>query len=534
MLLLFGVGCSKTARPPFLPPHEPVPPPEMLWDVRTDFSALTPFVPHTKHTRLHDGPLTQLLPSNDYGMLLPYASAITMQDGSLRETRFGFVTIDGVIITDLIYTSIQRAAGYNVYPSAPWAAYMLSENVPGTETEWGFTQRQAACALDGSWVTPFEYVDISFAEDVIFLTRYTDSFDIDVYDYSGQFLYNILELEWISDIMEDVWQGWLYLSTSEGYGLAQMNDGTYAVFDVKTGNIRRTQFIGMQSFSEGLAAVQIASRQGGMELWGVANKDLEIVIPPRFLYPPWFNNGRAVVDMPGDTRHVIDERGEILFSISDEYYIQQSFDGSSFIIYSRDSIWPARILTNDLYEYEITMSQEAHFLLNEHYIRELGNGWFASDTTGGLFLFTRDAEYYIPMNTDATVSVNEIIGEYIVYMGRESITDWTPNFGIITIDGRTIVPPERDITITAVTEEGTAKAFIINSSVFGFFVRAEYSPSTYRLVDTDGNIIASGTGTMSYDESLRLYSILGANHFTWLDAQGNVIISIPSMSSTFD
>ena len=84
LLILLAAACSRTAeRPPFLPPPETSPPPDMAVKVATDYSGLTPYAhPHAKHTRLHDGPLPELVPSEGYGMLLPYASADAMPSGA--------------------------------------------------------------------------------------------------------------------------------------------------------------------------------------------------------------------------------------------------------------------------------------------------------------------------------------------------------------------------------------------------------------------------------------------------------------------
>ena len=168
-ILILAAACSKTAqRPPFLPPPELVPPPDMIWNVLTDYSGLTPYTPKfTKHTRLHDGPLPELIPSNDYGTLLPYASATIMPNGSLRESKYGLVTIDGVVVTDLIFDQISRANeqvyhyfGLQPVPQPP--VYLLAVNTSGSGTLWNAESKKAVCALDGSWITPFDYVNVIF------------------------------------------------------------------------------------------------------------------------------------------------------------------------------------------------------------------------------------------------------------------------------------------------------------------------------------------------------------------------------------
>ena len=107
-----------------------------------------------------------------------------------------------------------------------------------------------------------------------------------------------------------------------------------------------------------------------------------------------------------------------------------------------------------------------------------------------------------------------------------------------TLDGREIVAPVLDMTISVVTDEdGAAIAFMMNTNHPGLHFgqrRSGYQPNIYRLVGTDGATIASGHGIIYFDKETSLYSVLGPNYFAWLDMDGNVVISIPHLSGTMD
>ena len=265
MMTLLISACKKTERPPFLPQYDPAPPPEMRWDVQTDFSIHTPFVPrYSLHTRLHDGALPELIPSDNYGMLLPYSSATVLNDGSLRSIKFGFVTIDGVVVTDLIYDSVNRAEyrhGWHVGAMVDeFPAYSLSKmDTSDTVNAWVNTgAKMAACALDGSWITPFNYINIAFTEDAILLVRDETMPNIDVIDYNGNHLYNMLDLDWISDIPEYDWSSANLINTFVGrYGIVQMKNDTYAFIDALTGSAHYTDYIDVSQYNEGFASVAV-------------------------------------------------------------------------------------------------------------------------------------------------------------------------------------------------------------------------------------------------------------------------------------
>jgi len=500
---------------------------ELRWNVATNDSQLTPPVPpHSMHTRLATGQMPELIPSGTYGTLLPYSSAVTMNDGSLRLSKFGFVTGDGMIITDLIYDNIIRGEYYSLSSTNLRPAYQLQKFVLTHELISDIQTVSAVCALDGSWVTDFDYVNIVFFDEVIFLMRDRESFDIDVINYSGQLLYNLLELEWISDISEEIWAEVLVYGVSEGFVFVELNDETYALMDVLTGEIRRTDFVNALVFSEGLAAVV---PDGEIDLWGFVNKELEIVIPPGYVYESAFINDRAIVETPDGSQHVINKQGEVIFSITSEYVIIQS-DSKGFSVHSRTEWNFPRLYTSEFIEVE--HPADAVLLGAESAIRYIGDGWYYCLAEEGTWLFAATEAYLIPQYRH----FYDFVDGYIIYI-YEFNDDYTSgSYGIMLPDGRDILSPVDVATlIPAINEENTVVAFIANtSSTDGYFVREEYNTATYMLISIDGSIIKTGSGILSYDKALNIFYVQGTAHSAWLDIHGNTLISIPSMAYSFD
>jgi len=504
---------------------ESVSPPSMRWTVKTDDSRLTPFTPpHTRLTRLSSGQLTELVPSATYGRILPYSSAATMNDGSLRISSYGLATADGMILTDLIYDSITMATFVTTHASEGRPAYHLRKGTPADEFIHGMHTQNAACAPDGSWITSFDYVNIVFSDEVIFLMRDHETFDIDVYNYNGVRLYNILELEWADEISDDTWAEVLVYGVSEGHGFVKLNDGTYGLMDAKTGEIRRADFEEAFMFSEGLAAV-IPS---GGELWGFVNRNLEMVIQPAFTNATAFIHGRAVVEKPDRSQHVINNRGESLFSVTRERFIINNHDGNGFSVHSAED-WDIPVFyTNDFVQ--IAYPADTQSLGPESILQYIGDGWYLCMTDDGTWLFTSDESYLLPKDRD----LFDFIDGYIIYMMFND--DFTViSYGVMLPDGTDIILPDVFASITPAVHGGTVRAFITNTNTtYGQFVNETYTQARYTLVDVNGNTIKTSAGIMMHDRAFNLLNVQGTDFSAWMDMSGNTIISVPSMGYSFD
>ena len=543
VLLLLFAACE--SRPSFLTDIEIVSAPYMRWDVKTDYSGLTPYEPlHVMHSRLRAGALPELVPSGDYGMLMPYTGAYVISNfGFIQGAKFGFVTRDGIIVTDAVYDSISRAYDYSYNNEImPRPAYLLSINYDGADSRWYMEMRYAVCALDGSWITSFDYIQVMFTSDAILLIRNYSTFDIDVLDYDGRLLYNMRDHIWIHNVNEDLMQFGLTHHASGGYTILHMNDGTVAFIDVLTGEARHTEFTGAGTFSEeveGLAAVQVGDSKSGEQLWGYVNKDLELVIPPGYVYESRFINGRAVVETPDGVQRIINTRGETLLSFSGGWISRNHDDSGGYTVYDNNTgrTWH---YTNDLIE--IKPNSLLGELVDVYY---LGGGWYIGECyeevrwheayrayTGlgyiGTVLFSADGEHLF---ADGEIwHIIQIAEEYVLYTrqveiggsGREE-PRYEYRQGIMTLDGREIISPELAASITIAKDGDTVMAFAVNTG-----------SSMFSLIGTDGGVISSGGGRLSYDETIGLYTVLSDDAFSFLDRDGKVIISIPLMSYLMD
>jgi len=543
MAALLVSACKKAEPTQYLPPPDPAPPPEMKWDVQADFNVLTPFVPlHSLHTRLHEGSMPELIPSNNYGVLLPYSSAVILENGSLLASKFGFVTANGTVITDLIYDGITRAEtarNWHHYPGSPIEAFpaysiYIEASEIGTDA-WVYTERKmAACALDGSWVTPFDYINIVFTENVILMARDHSTLDIDIIDYNGNHLYNVLDREWVNDVLDESWATSSFMwNIAEGYGHVQLKNNKIAFIDILTGNAYYTDFIEVHMFNEGLAsvAVRINNISSDNKIWGFINTDFEIVIPPMYEWSPFFYNGRAIVQdyLHRTPQQVIDRQGKVLFTVPDGYSIDHSYEGPGFTLYSRSEENRLTIFLTRDFE-RLAFSEEFKYFEYNH-IRHLGDGWFTTANEVSALLMNKDIEYLFP----GVANINYFDGESIVF--AKNYFDGHGHYyntGVMALDGREIIPPETGVVITPVTRNGKMAAFIAGTGSYFYFYDQEYTPSTYRLIDTNGSVIIQGSGILTYHENLELYSIQSTNRFSWLDKDANPIIIIPFLSSTFD
>jgi len=541
LILLLLSACKKTETPVYLPPFDPEQtpalPPEIVVEVQTNFDILTPLesVP-LLHTRLHDGAMSELTPSDNYGMLLPYSSAAILDDGSLKTAKCGFVTIDGVVVTDLIYDSIDRAEFvHGRYISAAnerFPAYSLTVNEQDYDRVSGYyyiNRKMAACALDGSWITSFDYSYIVFTKEVIILYRDEMIFDIDVIDYEGKHLYNMLDFSWTNSTPNDIWTEMNMYIISDRYAHVRMRNDTFAFIDLLTGQTRPTRFIAADPFVEGYAPVGIGVRYTYYVIWGLINTDLNVVVQPRYYNLPYFVHGRAIVERRDKSQYVINTKGENLFDVPNGYWLEHSYEGPTFIMISESGADPYPMFLSS--EFEVIKPSEGSQFSFFSSLRYLGNGWYTTGNNVGSLLINNDEEFYIP----DIESIVYFDGEHLVYMKRhDDGNGYTYIYGVMTLDGNDIILPEHGAAIKPVTQNDTLKAFIVSTGSSGYFLQQEYMPGKHRLVDTTGNTIIQGPGVLTYHDFLELYSIQGENHFLWLDINANPIISIPFLSYMFD
>ena len=123
----------------------------------------------TVGTRLREGYMSDLTPSDSYGELIPYAGLRVMQDWpSDTGCLYGLMTRDGMAVTDAVYASAERVTYYEGYDCRTLPLLLLRRGEENASGE-GYSARLAVAAADGSWVTPFDYNSVSVSREGLLL-----------------------------------------------------------------------------------------------------------------------------------------------------------------------------------------------------------------------------------------------------------------------------------------------------------------------------------------------------------------------------
>ncbi len=123
----------------------------------------------TVGTRLREGYMGDLLPSDSYGELIPYAGRRLMEDWpSDTGCLYGLMTRDGMAVTDAVYASAERAQYFDGGRWTTLPLLLLRRGEPNASGD-GFSTRLAVAAADGSWVTPFDYNSVEASREGLLL-----------------------------------------------------------------------------------------------------------------------------------------------------------------------------------------------------------------------------------------------------------------------------------------------------------------------------------------------------------------------------
>lgn len=281
--------------------------------VKSDYSAYTARVaPEAKYTRLSEGPLPELLPSEDYGAIYPYigselySSEYDFSAGYL----YGMVDENGRILTDPVYTSAALLSDYGVYRSSP---FWLLERVGEVYTnEYGYETADrfyALAALDGSFVTDCIYTSATGSGDVALATRQVDDETVlEVIDASGRLIYSSLEHPFEHPLYSYAYgSGYsdgilrLYAETGE-YSSYESWDGETEYYPIYgyyfadlDGNLLGGPYQSAGSFSSGYSAVELLSGS-----FALIDREGAYLANTEFLYAGDFINGYACVDFAED------------------------------------------------------------------------------------------------------------------------------------------------------------------------------------------------------------------------------------------
>lgn len=138
------------------PEAEPSPTPGSSGgEVAVHWDALTP-KPENVAKRWYEGYTDELIPSDDYGELVPYIGGEMSHYYVGTSWYYGLATRDGVIITDSVYADVSATDGGSALvlrTAVPNDAPIVDEWTPRHDDRYGLA------AIDGSWYTGQIYTD---------------------------------------------------------------------------------------------------------------------------------------------------------------------------------------------------------------------------------------------------------------------------------------------------------------------------------------------------------------------------------------
>lgn len=117
-------------------------------------------VPQTG-ARLSEGYMGELKAADDYGLLVPYAGRRLMDDWpAATGCLYGLMTLDGVAVTDAVYSNVYYPSYYENYEQHPMPLLALVKGQESNRID-GFEERYTVAAADGSWVMEESYRALS-------------------------------------------------------------------------------------------------------------------------------------------------------------------------------------------------------------------------------------------------------------------------------------------------------------------------------------------------------------------------------------
>ena len=255
-------------------------------------------------TRLSEKPLIELVPSDNYGILLPYMGERIppiIGENYAIGAKYGLVTEDGIVITDPIYNNVSHALA-NDNPRG-LGMLILEKIVPDDDNRNGYSCKTAIAAADGSWITGFDFVDTINCDIGVIGIRSYEGFSSICYNRFGEVLFDTRDWNIPNAYLPNP-----YAPLSEGYiGLeiyGENNEYEYFFFDFDGNRYRASGMTYSSGFSDGLACAQ---NEAG--LCGYIDTDFQWVIEPIYANADNFYFDYACVTRQDETCAVIDKNG---------------------------------------------------------------------------------------------------------------------------------------------------------------------------------------------------------------------------------
>lgn len=460
------------------------------------------------YTRLSDEPMEELVPSEDYGPLLTYIGGIISGSWSDYD-KYGLVTRQGQIVLDPVCEGIWQL---NYYDTESRNGPMLAMS---RTLEIGESRdlRYALAALDGSWVTGFDYLSVqSVSEDRVWAV---------LEDGTGVMLDENARELWRLPLGEGD-EPWTYTNNGSvlwrgGFGVFWSSRGEFFV-DME-GNMISSEGKGwdsLQGFSEGLCVARLADGQDG-DRWGYIDGKGKWVIPPIYGECWGFQNGKAMVKQDGEWL-IIDKTGRVLLRTDRNIGAWTSPKGTWYLVYDwtqneegNFNCWVDSAYDGDLNRLNWEMEGET---------LEWGSGRFMYRRTDeGVELCNPYESYTFPVPN----GLFQIGGgdDVMVFSQKKTDEDDSYLLSAWSLDGTEILPAMEADYISVLADSVTQKKYILASV-----------GNRYKIYSMEGEFLVDTMGYPSITDGL--VSCWTDLSYGYKDLKGDWVFRISLMKSMGD
>lgn len=303
LCLLLG-GCVTTAEP-----TEMQKPPADV-SVQTNYSQYAPreallpkYIPAAE-------PCYDLVASDSYGAIYPYAGLSTSTEFSGSRFQYGMVDARGQILTEPVYSQVELLWHWDDYTgfSQSHPYWILEKQI--VDEDYNYTFLYAVANQDGSVVTECSYSAISWGDGYILAVDTAgEQPRFDIFDSEMQLYLRSEDIPALEQIPKN------YLN----YFSAELSDGMFLFYCTDESGQSLYYFTDLQGetllgpysyaeqFIDGIALVQ-----DSYDTYGYINKSGEPCFPYSFTYCSGFREGVAVVGDVNGTRSLVDREGNVI------------------------------------------------------------------------------------------------------------------------------------------------------------------------------------------------------------------------------
>ena len=431
------------------------------------------------YDRLSDAPLTELVPSERYGQLLPYTGKTMGVVTGGYTVKYGLVTENGLIVTDPIYDSIDiiTTADPNDTRDGIAKFYSLSKAVKVENGD--IRNRVAIVSADGSLVTDSMYEFAYGTDGGIFAMIDWEGDTAVLLDHelkpivSTDDLSSVPFVEGSSFSRADALHYY-----NEGVLPVPNADGSYYFIDMGGNRIPSPENTGqmrnVSSFVNGIARTgfKLSDSQTKTGYLRYDGEKITWLVEPVYEHGSDFSNGRALVS-DGYASFIIDESGETLKVFPEVYTGTHMMYGTNLRILERSNGgYYEQIMVDDNFD-PLTIGGyaiEENSIYGVPYAKADGGIWVQSPENG--------VDVFLPGAAEPSYACRPQSGMYIVFLEDGSSA-------AIDENGAVILSASVDGSIDACTDTETGEVYYMIYSLTSSY------RSTYKIYDSSGKLITS-------------------------------------------